>query len=153
MVLYTSTSNNRRERQRNLYDGELSILFALSTFQLRLIKLTNPSTAESNRKLRLYSFAIKISQHDHLKKHPTILPHPWDLFPTSSLPFPTEMWSEPWSVMQHGWSTYTVKKTTKNPHHKTSSQNKGGAAKMKAKLFYSPPPPFRFFVVMLIYAI
>lgn len=89
MVLYISTNNNRRERQRSLYHGELLILVALSIFHLLLIKVTNPSTAESNRKLRLYSFAIKRSQCDHFKKHPnhpTLLPQPWDLFPTSVCP-------------------------------------------------------------------
>lgn len=89
MVLYISTNNNRRERQKSLYHGELLILVALSIFHLLLIKVTNPSTAESNRKLRLYSFAIKRSQCDHFKKHlnhPTLLPQPWDLFPTSVCP-------------------------------------------------------------------
>lgn len=53
------------------------------------------------------------------------------------------MWSEPWSVMQQGWSVCLVKnnkniKKKKIQENKTQplSQNKGGAAKMKDEVFF-----------------
>lgn len=90
MVLYPSASN-RKERQRSLYYGGLSVCCFV---YISVITLLNPSATECKKNLRLYSLAIEISQCDHLK---SMLPFSPSLGPVFCfrLPLPAEMWSEP----------------------------------------------------------
>lgn len=123
MVLYTSTNHNRRERQRNLYYRELSILIVLHVVKLLLIKSTNPSTAESNRKLR-YSFVIKISQHDHVKKQSYLSRLPLGLVSNFILPVPAEMWSVAWTLISSAAWLMHLHCKKNNPKQPTNQPNK-----------------------------